>query len=47
MAAIVGTDEKKIDWPALGKHVVKSLPSYSRPLFVRLLKEMDITGISQ
>jgi acyl-CoA synthetase (AMP-forming)/AMP-acid ligase II len=44
MAAIVGSDEKKIDWAALGKHVCKALPSYARPLFARMLKEMDLTG---
>ena len=42
MAAIVTTPEMDLD--ALGLRIETELASYARPLFVRLLPEMEITG---
>ena len=42
MAAIVL--EGELDPAALAAHVSAQLPAYARPLFVRLLPEMEITG---
>lgn len=46
MAAIVlkeGVDLKALDLQALSDHVVHNLPSYSRPIFIRVLKELPTT----
>ena len=43
MAAIVDP-ERKIDLNALYADLQKALPAYARPLFIRLLDEMDTTG---
>jgi fatty-acyl-CoA synthase len=42
MIAIVAAERP--DMKALRAHVVQSLPDYARPLFVRLKRELDITG---
>ena len=42
MAALVATPEMDLD--ALGLRIDNELASYARPLFVRLLPEMEITG---
>jgi solute carrier family 27 fatty acid transporter 1/4 len=43
MAAILDPDES-LDLEALATGVTKSLPSYARPLFIRIVKQMDMTG---
>lgn len=55
-ASAVGTSEQStarqfteadVDWAAFAEHVNNNLPSYARPLFVRLLRgEMEKTGMS-
>jgi len=40
MAAVAG----EIDLEHLAKEVVKQLPSYARPVFLRLASSLDITG---
>jgi len=42
MAALVTTDE--FDLEAFGRRVEQELAFYARPLFVRLLPQMEITG---
>jgi len=42
MAALVTTDE--FDLEAFGKRVEQDLAAYARPLFVRILPQMEITG---
>jgi acyl-CoA synthetase (AMP-forming)/AMP-acid ligase II len=42
MAAIVV--KKDIDLDLLAKNLVKNLPSYARPLFIRLTSEVEHTG---
>ncbi|HEB89238.1 MAG TPA: long-chain-acyl-CoA synthetase, partial [Deltaproteobacteria bacterium] len=42
MAAIVTNDDFDID--ALGRVVEEGLASYARPIFVRILPQMEITG---
>jgi len=42
MIAIVSAGP--LDLSALRAHVVKSLPDYARPIFIRLKRELDITG---
>jgi len=36
--------EKKIDLSRLSQQVVKHLPSYARPLFLRIIPAMEMTG---
>jgi len=43
MVAILNTDNT-IDLDVLAEEVTQQLPSYARPLFVRKIKELDITG---
>jgi citronellyl-CoA synthetase len=46
MAAIVlreGLKLKSLDLQSLSDHIKESLPSYARPLFVRILKELPTT----
>ena len=45
MAAILDEDHS-IDLDAMYKDMVKMLPAYARPLFIRLLQHVDTTGIS-
>ncbi|MDZ7686376.1 MAG: hypothetical protein U5O39_16405 [Gammaproteobacteria bacterium] len=47
MAALVfreGTDIRSVDIDALSKHVRDNLPTYARPIFVRILKELPTTS---
>ncbi len=43
MAAIVD-ENQSIDLDDMYKNMVKMLPAYARPLFVRLLQKADTTG---
>ena len=43
MAAIVFKEGINIDLASLSEHIIKNLPSYARPLFIRLLKELPTT----
>ena len=45
MAAILDEDHS-IDLDAMYKDMVKMLPTYARPLFIRLLQHVDTTGMS-
>jgi fatty-acyl-CoA synthase len=42
MAALVADD--RIDLAALRRHLQMQLPDYARPLFLRLTREIDVTG---
>jgi fatty-acyl-CoA synthase len=42
MIAVVA--EGKLDMAGLRAHVAKSLPEYARPLFIRLRRELEVTG---
>lgn len=47
MAALVfreGTDIASVDIDALSQHVRDNLPTYARPLFIRILKELPTTS---
>ncbi len=44
MAALVLADGHPFDAAAFHAHVVDALPSYSRPLFVRIMPELQTTG---
>ncbi|MFT7141641.1 MAG: citronellyl-CoA synthetase, partial [Sulfitobacter sp.] len=47
MAAIVlreGLKLKDLDLEALSEHIANSLPSYSRPIFIRMLKKLPTTS---
>ena len=43
MAAIYDPDEE-VDIKILEKEIIEKLPSYARPIFIRLVKKLDITG---
>lgn len=43
MAAILDPDES-LDFKQLIDGMKKSLPNYARPMFIRILKELDMTG---
>ncbi|XP_044752462.1 long-chain fatty acid transport protein 4 isoform X2 [Coccinella septempunctata] len=43
MAAILDPEDN-VDLKALAEGCRKSLPSYARPIFIRILKKMDMTG---
>ena len=43
MAAIVDQNDN-LDLSQLNKELQKTLPPYARPLFIRLIKEADLTG---
>lgn len=43
MAAIVD-ESRSIDLVALRRDLHKSLPAYARPIFIRLMDEVDTTG---
>ena len=43
MAAIHDPDGE-VNIEELGKAVKEQLPSFARPLFIRLVKQLDITG---
>jgi fatty-acyl-CoA synthase len=42
MIAVVANNG--LDMGALRAHVAKSLPEYARPLFIRLKRELEVTG---
>jgi fatty-acyl-CoA synthase len=44
MAAMVLAPNEKFDAAAFHAHVAAALPAYSRPLFLRLLPELQTTG---
>ena len=44
MAAFSLEDASSFDWQAFSDYVEKSLPKYARPLFIRIIEEMDTTG---
>ena len=44
MVAIPAQDEKEVDLEKLAKGVNDKLPGYARPMFVRLVKELHMTG---
>ena len=44
MAAIVDQNEN-LDLSQLNTELQRTLPPYARPLFIRLIKEADLTGI--
>ena len=44
MAAFSLEDAKTFDWQAFSDYVENSLPKYARPLFIRIIQEMDTTG---
>lgn len=43
MAAIHDPDEE-VDLGRLAEGIKRQLPSFARPLFVRIVKKLDITG---
>ena len=44
MAAFSLDDSESFDWQAFSNYVENSLPKYARPLFIRIIQEMDTTG---
>ena len=44
MAAFSLEDASSFDWQAFSNHVDNNLPKYARPLFIRIIEEMDTTG---
>ena len=44
MVAFVSENKSSIDWDQLSEFVNTSLPKYARPVFVRIIEEMDTTG---
>ena len=44
MAAFSLQDASSFDWQGFSNHVENSLPKYARPLFIRIIQEMDTTG---
>lgn len=42
--AAISDPEKTLDLKELGRNFKKSLPSYARPQFLRILEKIDITG---
>jgi acyl-CoA synthetase (AMP-forming)/AMP-acid ligase II len=44
MAAFSLEDPNSFDWQAFSAYVDNSLPKYARPLFIRIIQEMDTTG---
>jgi len=44
MALVVPADGQPFDPPSFHAHVTKALPSYARPLFVRVASGVDVTG---
>lgn len=43
MAAILDP-EQTTDFKALAQGIRKALPSYARPIFIRTLRKVDLTG---
>ena len=44
MAAFSLDDADNFDWKGFSDYVENSLPKYARPLFIRVIQEMDTTG---
>jgi len=44
MAAFSLEDAKDFNWTAFSKYVENNLPKYARPVFIRIIQEMDTTG---
>ena len=44
MAAVKLHDGESLDLRGISQHVRESLPSYARPVFIRVLQEMQVTG---
>jgi len=44
MAAFSLEDADNFNWTAFSEHVENNLPKYARPVFIRIIKEMDTTG---
>lgn len=44
MVSIPAQNESEVNMEKLAKGVTEKLPSYARPLFVRLVKELQMTG---
>ena len=44
MAAFSLEDADNFNWAAFSEHVENNLPKYARPLFIRIIQEMDTTG---
>ena len=44
MAAFSLEDLKNFNWNAFSEHVENNLPKYARPVFIRIIQEMDTTG---
>lgn len=44
MAAIKLREGESLDLSGISRHVTESLPSYARPIFLRVLREMQVTG---
>jgi len=44
MAAFNLDDADSFDWKGFSDYVENSLPKYARPLFIRIIQEMDTTG---
>ena len=44
MAAFSLEDADNFNWTAFSEHVENNLPKYARPLFIRIIQEMDTTG---
>ncbi|ODM89680.1 Long-chain fatty acid transport protein 1 [Orchesella cincta] len=42
--AVIADDSKTLDLPTLTEGIKKSLPSYARPLFLRIVEEIEQTG---
>jgi len=41
----ISDPEGVLNLESLSKGIIKSLPAYARPLFLRVLSEMDVTGM--
>ena len=47
MAAIrLAHNDDSLDLTKLSQHLKKELPSYARPLFIRLMKDIEYTGMT-
>jgi fatty-acyl-CoA synthase len=44
MAAILPSDDAFLDLNALADHLARNLPHHARPVFLRIRREMDMTG---
>jgi len=42
--AVIADEENNFDLDLLSTNIKKSLPSYAIPLFIRLVKEIEMTG---